>query len=391
MPEAKEIVYSDYQQKHKNNSGVLENTLGLILLAVFFLAAIGTAGSNVRDSLGNMTFCLPISLAVLLSWRAGSIDLSVWGVASLPSIFLFLSGSPILSLGLGILSAAVIGLINGIIIRTRRLPAGLLLLTSGCFIYGLYILTMRISDYKKYSDGIEEGYVLFVTKEPIFIVVSFLSALGVFFLIYFTKLGIRFDDRKDEDKRSLSMIWAYSISASLAALAGGMYDNQSAIYSYNIIESILCMMVLCGVVLISSSLYDGRKWAIPIVLVLSLACSLLPGLVAQEIASSIVALLFLVLLGLRNVLRVSSYTKCEAGGESLKTGPDEHPKNHASAGYAILGLFIPIVGLVLYLVWKDEKPGDARAAGIGAIVGVCANLFLVILIEMLPFLLARFI
>ena len=31
---------------------------------------------------------------------------------------------------------------------------------------------------------------------------------------------------------------------------------------------------------------------------------------------------------------------------------------------------IPIVGLVLFLVWKDTKPRNAKAAGIGALVSV---------------------
>ncbi len=39
-------------------------------------------------------------------------------------------------------------------------------------------------------------------------------------------------------------------------------------------------------------------------------------------------------------------------------------------GWGLLGCCIPIVGLVLFLVWKDNKPKTAKAAGVGAIVGV---------------------
>lgn len=39
-------------------------------------------------------------------------------------------------------------------------------------------------------------------------------------------------------------------------------------------------------------------------------------------------------------------------------------------GWGILGCCIPIVGLVLYLVWRDTKPKTAKAAGIGALVSV---------------------
>ncbi len=38
-------------------------------------------------------------------------------------------------------------------------------------------------------------------------------------------------------------------------------------------------------------------------------------------------------------------------------------------GWGLLGFCIPIVGLILYLVWKDEKPNTAGAAGTGALIG----------------------
>lgn len=44
------------------------------------------------------------------------------------------------------------------------------------------------------------------------------------------------------------------------------------------------------------------------------------------------------------------------------------PNDSGSFGWAALGFFIPIVGLVLFLVWKDEKPKSAKQAGIGALV-----------------------
>ena len=38
--------------------------------------------------------------------------------------------------------------------------------------------------------------------------------------------------------------------------------------------------------------------------------------------------------------------------------------------WGLLGFCIPIVGLILFLVWKDSKPKSAKAAGIGALVSV---------------------
>lgn len=41
-------------------------------------------------------------------------------------------------------------------------------------------------------------------------------------------------------------------------------------------------------------------------------------------------------------------------------------------GWGILGCCIPVVGLILFLVWKDSKPKTAKAAGIGALITTIA-------------------
>ena len=50
--------------------------------------------------------------------------------------------------------------------------------------------------------------------------------------------------------------------------------------------------------------------------------------------------------------------------------------------WGLLGCCVPIVGLVLFLVWKDTKPKTAKAAGIGAVVavGIAAVYYLIVLI-----------
>lgn len=56
--------------------------------------------------------------------------------------------------------------------------------------------------------------------------------------------------------------------------------------------------------------------------------------------------------------------------------------NNDSGGFlwGLLGCCIPLVGLVLYLVWRDQKPKTARAAGIGALVSVLFGGFIYIMI-----------
>lgn len=41
-----------------------------------------------------------------------------------------------------------------------------------------------------------------------------------------------------------------------------------------------------------------------------------------------------------------------------------------SIGWAILGFFIPIVGIILWLVWMDSKPKCSKMAGIGALISI---------------------
>lgn len=47
--------------------------------------------------------------------------------------------------------------------------------------------------------------------------------------------------------------------------------------------------------------------------------------------------------------------------------------------WGVLGCCIPVVGLILFLVWKDQKPKTAKAAGIGALVSVGLWILYVIL------------
>ncbi len=41
-----------------------------------------------------------------------------------------------------------------------------------------------------------------------------------------------------------------------------------------------------------------------------------------------------------------------------------------SGGFAVLCFFFPLIGLILYLIWKDTLPLRARSCGKGALIGV---------------------
>ena len=49
-------------------------------------------------------------------------------------------------------------------------------------------------------------------------------------------------------------------------------------------------------------------------------------------------------------------------------------------GWGLLGFCIPIVGLILFLVWKDTKPRTAKAAGKGALISVIVWIVMYVLL-----------
>ncbi len=59
----------------------------------------------------------------------------------------------------------------------------------------------------------------------------------------------------------------------------------------------------------------------------------------------------------------------------LRNGAWDRP----SFGYAVLGFLIPVVGLVLYLVWRADTPRRAASAGKGALLAVVLGVALQLL------------
>ncbi|MDD2575001.1 MAG: zinc ribbon domain-containing protein [Acholeplasmataceae bacterium] len=64
------------------------------------------------------------------------------------------------------------------------------------------------------------------------------------------------------------------------------------------------------------------------------------------------------------------------GEQSQQTGQyyqkpsNSQSQDSGSPGWGILGFCIPLVGLILWIVWKDDRPRDAKSAGVGALISV---------------------
>ncbi len=80
--------------------------------------------------------------------------------------------------------------------------------------------------------------------------------------------------------------------------------------------------------------------------------------------------------------------KCPACGriENQNTNLNNNPsvqqpvyvfkeQDSKSAGYSILSFFIPLIGLILYCVWKDQFPIRAKECGKWALINVGISLF----------------
>ena len=68
----------------------------------------------------------------------------------------------------------------------------------------------------------------------------------------------------------------------------------------------------------------------------------------------------------------------------IKTDTDKAEKTDENsgsrAGWGILSFLIPLVGLILFLTWKQDRPKTAKVCGISALVSVVLNVILSIIV-----------
>ena len=64
------------------------------------------------------------------------------------------------------------------------------------------------------------------------------------------------------------------------------------------------------------------------------------------------------------------------------------PSDAPSTGFGVLGFLFPLVGFILWLVWKDTMPQRAKSTGKGALIGVIVSFALEVLIIALSLALA---
>lgn len=70
---------------------------------------------------------------------------------------------------------------------------------------------------------------------------------------------------------------------------------------------------------------------------------------------------------------------CPGCGCAQENQTVQAQNDSSSFGWALLGFCIPLVGLILYLVWKDNTPLKAKSAGKGALVSVILSVVVYII------------
>ena len=78
----------------------------------------------------------------------------------------------------------------------------------------------------------------------------------------------------------------------------------------------------------------------------------------------------------------SSY--CNNCGARIDNKPNaDASEDSLSLGFAIFGFFIPIVGLILFLIYEEKKPKRAKLAVKGALIGFITEIVLAIILVIL--------
>lgn len=79
---------------------------------------------------------------------------------------------------------------------------------------------------------------------------------------------------------------------------------------------------------------------------------------------------------------------CMNCGAQVKFTEKESENDKSSFGFAALGFFIPIVGLILYIIYYKERPLRAKSVGIGAIIGFVLHFVLAVVISLFTYFLS---
>jgi len=69
--------------------------------------------------------------------------------------------------------------------------------------------------------------------------------------------------------------------------------------------------------------------------------------------------------------------ECGTAVKKIKpAGSSSSSDDNGGLGWGLLGFCIPVAGLILFIVWNTEKPNNAQAAGLGALISFVISILL---------------
>ena len=79
---------------------------------------------------------------------------------------------------------------------------------------------------------------------------------------------------------------------------------------------------------------------------------------------------------------------CLKCGIKLKNEYNNVTHDNGGIGWSLLGFFVPLAGLILYFIWRKEKPKTAKSLGKGALLYLALYIMLLITIFVFGFIFA---
>ena len=76
---------------------------------------------------------------------------------------------------------------------------------------------------------------------------------------------------------------------------------------------------------------------------------------------------------------------CLNCGAAVNGGNVQGISDTGGFGWGLLGFAVPVAGLILWLLWKDTAPRNAKSAGIGALISAIAGVVFIVLWFILVF------
>lgn len=78
-------------------------------------------------------------------------------------------------------------------------------------------------------------------------------------------------------------------------------------------------------------------------------------------------------------MRINTNQMYSAQQNPIYTNQPQHVHaDSPSFGFGCLSFFIPLVGFILWLVWRKDFPHKAKSAGIGALINIILNIIIIV-------------